>query len=329
MNIRRHAVALLSTALLITTAACGEQASGSGENYPDGPVTITAPSEPGSGFDGAVRAVAEVMKKEGIVDAPMTVQNRPGGLSTTYLKAMVEQYEGDDDKLSVVSMSTVLLHLEERSKYGLDDVKMLSSLMSEYFMVVTAGSAPYDDLDAVFAELKKDPAAFPVAAQLEDSLVFILLAMEAGVDPSKIKFVTYEGGGEQATAVLNGDVKVAVAGISEFVGLVKSGDLKGLGVVSEEPVGDLDVPTSFQQGYKTTLANWRGLYGPPGMPGYAVEYWEGALKRMTESKSWAEVAKRNQWTTTFKTGDELKALIDETYQQVEQAKEGLGRPIIP
>lgn len=323
--------AVVAAGLLLTTAACANNAAGNdaGRNYPAGPVTLTAPSDPGSGFDLALRTVAEVAKKEAIVKSPLTVQNRPGGLTTTWEKAMVTQHKGADDQISIVSMSTILLDVEERSEYGLGDVTLLGSLMQENFAIVADDESSYEDMDAVFEALKEDPGSVKVASQAEDTLAFALLAQEAGVDASEVTFVMYEGGAEQATGVMNGDADIAVAGVGEFVGLMSSGDLKGLAVIGEDPVAGVDVPTSAELGYKTEFANWRALIGPPDMPDYAVAYWQDAIERITSSESWAEVAGRNHWTTTFKTGAELQELVDTTNQQITDAENDLGRTIIP
>jgi putative tricarboxylic transport membrane protein len=323
--------AVVAAGLLLTAAACADDAAGNdaGDDYPSGPVTLTAPSDPGSGFDLALRTVAEVAKKEGIVTSPLTVQNRPGGLSTTWEKAMITQHAGADDQISIASLSTILLDVEERSEHTLDEVTLLGSLMQENFAIVADDESSYEDLDAVLEALKQDPSSVKVASQLEDTLAFALLAQEAGVDASDVTFVMYEGGAEQATGVMNGDVDIAVAGVSEFVGLLASGDLKGLAVIGEDPVDGVDVPTSAELGYETEFANWRALFGPPDMPDYAVEYWQDAIEQITTSESWAEVAERNHWTTTFKTGAELQELVDTTTQQITDAENDLGRTIIP
>ncbi|MFE4002507.1 tripartite tricarboxylate transporter substrate-binding protein [Nocardioides sp. YIM B13467] len=276
-----------------------------------------------------MRTVAEVAKTGSIVDAPLTVQNRPGGLTTTWEKTMITQHKGDDDQISVASLSTVLLDVEERSEYTLDDVTLLGGLVQENFAIVAAGDSQYQDLDAVMAALKKDPKSVKVASQLEDTLAFALLAEEAGVDASKVTFVSYEGGGEQATGVMNSDVDIAVAGVSEFVGLMQSGDLKGLAVIGKDAAPGLDVPTTADLGYETEFANWRALIGPPDMPAYAVDYWEDAIGKITSSDSWKKVAERNNWTTTYRTGDELQTLVDDTYKQITAAEDDLGRTIIP
>ena len=323
--------AAVTAGLLLTTAACayGEDGKDAGADYPSGPVTLTAPSDPGSGFDMTLRTVAEVAKKEGIVDSPLTVQNRPGGLTTTWEKALITQHEGADDQLSVASLSTILLDVEGRSEHTLEEVTLLGSLMQENFAIVADDESPYADLDAVLEALKEDPTSVKVASQLEDTLAFALLAQEAGVDASDVTFVMYEGGGEQATGVMNGDVDVAIAGVSEFVGLMSSGDLKGLAVIGDDPVDGVDIPTSAELGYETDFANWRAIVGPPNMPDYAVEYWQDAIEQITSSKSWAQIAERNHWTTTFKTGADLQELVETTTQQITDAEDDLGRTIIP
>lgn len=321
--------AVAAAGLLAVTTACSESSAGSADSYPSGPITLTAPSDPGSGFDLTLRTVAEVLDKQGSVDAPLTVQNRPGGLTTTWEKTMITQHEGADDQLSVASLSTILLDVEERSEYTLDDVTLLASLMQENFAIVASAESQYEDLDAVMEALREDPRSVKVASQLEDTLAFALLAAEAGVEASEVTFVFYEGGGEQATGVLNGDVDIAVAGASEFIGLMESGDLKGLAVVGEEPIEGLEVPASAELGYETEFANWRAIVGPPDMPEYAVDYWTDTLEEMTSSEAWAEVAQRHDWTTTFRTGEELQQLVDDTYQQIEDAEENLGRKILP
>lgn len=322
---------VLSVGLLAATSACSGRAGGesSGDGYPSGAITLTAPTEPGSGFDLTLRTVAKVAKEEGIVEAPLTVQNRPGGMTTTWEQALIRKHKGDDDQLSVVSLATIVLDVEGRSDHTLHDVTLLGSLMQENFAIVADDDSDYKDLDSVLSALKKDPKSVKVASQLEDTLAFALLAQEAGVDTGEVGFVTYEGGGEQASGVMNGDVDIAIAGVSEFIGLMESGDLQGLAVIGKDPIAGLDVPTSADLGYKTEFANWRAIIGPPDMPDYAVDYWKSAIEKITASGSWASIAKRNHWTTKFLTGRELEDLVDTTTEQITTAEDELGRKIIP
>src|SRR5687768_11574419 len=99
--------ALLVSTLLLGASACGSGGSSggssSGGNYPSGPIEIIAPADPGSGFDTMARAIAEAGKSEDLVDAPMTVQNRPGGLGVSAVTAMVENAKGKDNQIQIGS----------------------------------------------------------------------------------------------------------------------------------------------------------------------------------------------------------------------------------
>lgn len=299
-------------------ALAGCQDTEPAARYPTVPVTMTAGANPGSGFDLTIRAVVDALQ-EGIVDVPLPVQNRPGGSGADFLATMVEQYKGADDQISVTSLAMMTNELGGKSKYGYGDVTMIARLMTEYFVVVTGPDSPFKNLDDVMTVIKSDPAGVAVGAAHDDEAPFDLLVSAAGGDPSSVRYVTQEGGGDQSAALLNGDISVAIGGVSEFIGQLKSKGLKALGVLAENRLPGLDVPTAREQGLEVTLANWRGLYGPPEMPTSAVEYWQKALGQMVETPTWKQIAERSQFTTTFMVGDEFQAFLAKTQADVKAA----------
>lgn len=321
--------ALLTAALAVSLslAGCSEDTgAGNAENYPSGPINMSAGAEPGSGFDLTMRTLVEVLQTEEIVDVPMPIENRPGAASAVWTAQMAERHSGADDQVSVTSLVMMTNSARGQSDYNYDDVTMIARLMSEYFVVVASADSKYQDLASVLDAVVADPGAVPVGAASDDQLPFALLVDAAGGDASQINFVAYEGGGEQSTALLSGDIQVAIAGTSEFLPLIESGELKALTVIGEERLEGLpDVPTAVEEGYDVTLSNWRGIYGPPEMPDYAVEYWQGALEDAVESESWTDAAEKNQWVTTFMVGDELDTYLAETNQQVTDAFERIGQ----
>jgi putative tricarboxylic transport membrane protein len=314
--------------MLAALAACGDDggsssdASSNGEDYPSGPIDVIAPADPGSGFDTTARAVSETLEQEELIDVPLPVTNRSGGLGVAALHAMVEQMEGDDSAIQIGSLNFNHSAATGAIKYDTEDVTMLAQLMVEHFAVVAAPDAAYDDLDGLFAAME-DAEDLAIGAQVEDAMAFGLLAQEAGLDPSAINFIAYEGGGEQTTALLNGDVQAALGGYGEFKPLLDAGELKGLAVLAEEPVEGVDLQTSVEQGYDVTIGNWRGVYGPPGMPEYAVDFWTETLEKMVATPTWDQIAERNLWTTEFRTGQELADYLAETQEAVDQGVEAL------
>lgn len=310
--------ALLAAALLLTGCQESEQPPAA-PAYPSGPVTMTAGANPGSGFDITIRAVVDALEKEGIVDVPLPVENRPGNIGADFLATMVDQYRGRDDQVSVTSLSMMMNEFRGISEYGYRDVTMIARLMTEYYIVVTAPGAPYRNLSDLLDAVRADPAGVSVGAATDDQAPFDLLVSAAGADPASINYVSFEGGAEQSAALAGGEIDVAVTGVSEVVEAVTSGTLRPLGVLSEERLPGLDTPTAREQGFDVTLSNWRGLYGPPGMPQVAVEYWQSALGRMVDTSTWKQIADRNQFTTTFMIGDEFQNFLAETQADLDAA----------
>jgi putative tricarboxylic transport membrane protein len=325
LKIKSAIGAMLAASLLLTSCQGADQASSGGEGYPSGPVTMTAGANPGSGFDITIRSVVEALQKEKIVEVPLPVQNRPGAIGAVFLATMVEKYRGDDDQVSVTSLAMMMNELRGMSEYGYDDVTMIARLITEYYVVVTGPESPFANLGDVMAAIKADPGSVAVGAATDDQAPFDLLVAAAGGDPAAINYVSFEGGGDQTTALLNGDIGVAIGGLSEFTSLITSDALTALGVLSEERLPGVDVPTAREQGLDVTLSNWRGLYGPPEMPDFALTYWQNALGEMVESAAWKEIAERNQFTTTFMIGDEFQTFLAETQADLKAALEEAGQ----
>lgn len=303
---------------LILTGHQGSVPAAHAEAYPSGPVVMTAGANPGSGFDITIRSVVDALQKEHIVDVPLPVENRPGTSGADLLATMVEQYRGNDDQVSVTSLSMMMNELRGRSKYGYHDVTMLAGLMTENFVVVTRPDSPFNDLNGVMTAIKSDPSLV-VGAATDDEAPFDLLVSAAGGHPSTINYVPFEGGGDQIEALRRGDINVAIGGVSEFIDLLKSGDLQALGVLAENRLPGLDAPTAREQGLDVTLSNWRGLYGPPDMSPAAVGYWQRVLGQMVQTPTWNQIAERNQFTTTFMVGDEFATFLGKTQADVQTA----------
>jgi putative tricarboxylic transport membrane protein len=321
-------------ALLVVTAlglaACGDTDNGSGEgggeNYPSGTINMGVGADPGSGFDLTMRTLVQVLQEEELVEASMPIENHPGAASAVWTSQMVEQFAGADDQVSVTSLVMMTNFHRGQSEYNVDDVTMIARLLTEYFTVVSSADSGYPDLQSVLDAIEEDPGSVPVGAASDDQLPFALLVEAAGGDPSQINFVAYDGGGQQSNALLSGDIAVAIAGTSEFLPLIESGELNALTVIAEEPLEGLpDVPTSVELGYDVTLSNWRGIYGPPEMPDYAVEYWQEVLAQAVETDSWEEAADQNEWVTTYMVDQELEEYLNETDEQVADAFETIGQ----
>ena len=61
-----------------------------------------------------------------------------------------------------------------------------------------------------------------------------MIAREVGVDPAKINYVAFRGGGEAIAAILGGNVTVGGSGYSEFAEYIKTGKMRAIAVTSAD-----------------------------------------------------------------------------------------------
>jgi putative tricarboxylic transport membrane protein len=61
------------------------------------------------------------------------------------------------------------------------------------------------------------------------------------------------------------------------------------------------------------------------MPDFAVAYWQKVLGEMVKSPTWKQISERNQFTTTFMTGDEFAAFLAKTQADVKAALQEAGQ----
>jgi putative tricarboxylic transport membrane protein len=140
-----------------------------------------------------------------------------------------------------------------------------------------------------------------------------MIARETGVDPARINYVPFRGGGEAVAAILGGNVTVGGSGYSEFAQYIESGKMRAVGVTAPARVKGLDVPTLKEQGINVEIGNWRGVYAAPGItPEQRKALTEMVLKAM-KSKAWAESLDKNGWTSAVLAGPEFEAFVERDF----------------
>ena len=97
-------------------------------------------------------------------------------------------------------------------------------------------ASPIQTMDDLVAALKADPGAVSWAggsAGGADHITAGLIAKAVGVDPTKVNYIAFSGGGEALAAILGGQVTVGVSGYGEFASQVEAGELRLLAVSGE------------------------------------------------------------------------------------------------
>lgn len=274
--------------------------------YPEDPIEIIAPANPGGGWDTLARTIQVSLETEKIVPQPLSVTNKPGGGGAVGLAYMVNQ-KGTNNTLVVYSPPLIILNINgtfEGKSYK--DLTPLAKLITDYQVIVVKADSPYKTLEDLLQAMRADPRAIKFAGVSSpgsmDHVAFAKIAKTAGIDPKQLEYIAFAGGGEATTALLGGNVAFLSTGIGESVAQLEAGTIRALAITAPERLQtDLlkDVPTVKESGYDMTYEIWRGVFGPADMSPEAKAYWEATLKKMVESPTWkAQLVKLN-WRDAY------------------------------
>lgn len=307
-------LALLIAPVLIFASGDKEK----GAKYPPRTMEFIAPAGAGGGWDLTIRTVAKTLQDTKLVSVAMPITNKPGGGGGVNL-AYMQTKKGNDNLISVYSPPLILINLNGSSPYSYRNTTPVAGLITDYGAFVVAKNSKYTTIAQVMEDLKKNPASVIIggtsSAGSMDHIQFLIMARAAGVkELKKIQYVAFQDGTGPAQ-VLGGHVTLLTTGLGDVRGLLQSGDLRGLAQTGPDRVeADIlkDIPTCREQGINEVFRNWRGLFGPPEMPEYAITYWRKALGDMVKTPAWDAACRQNGWSKNYMDAPDFKAFLDKT-----------------
>ena len=268
-------------------------------------LTIMAPAGPGGGWDQTARSMQQALTEAGLA-SNVQVTNVPGAGGTIGIAQFVNNSKGDPKNLIVGGYVMVGAIIANQSPVTLADVTPIARLTGEYEGIVVPASSDIKTIGELVDKLKADPGAVSWAggsAGGVDHIVVGQIAVAAGVDPTKINYVAYAGGGEALAAILGGQVTAGVSGLGEWKGQIDSGDLRLLAVSGPEKVAGFDAPTLKESGLDVDVQNWRMVAAAPGLSDADKADVVATIETMAKSDAWKAMLAQKGWQDSFLAGD--------------------------
>ncbi|WP_347268622.1 tripartite tricarboxylate transporter substrate binding protein [Paracoccus sp. (in: a-proteobacteria)] len=288
--------------------------------------TIIAPANPGGGWDQTARTMQTVLQEEGISKS-VQVQNVPGAGGTIGLAQFSSQNKGNPDALIVGGYVMVGAIETNKSPVSLKDVTPIARLTGEYEAIVVPAASPIKDIQGLIEALKADPGAVSWAggsAGGTDHIAVGLIAKAAGVDPTKINYIAYSGGGEALAAILGNQVTAGISGLGEFESQVKAGTLRLLATTAPERIEGVDAPTLKEAGLDVELQNWRMVAAAPGLSDEQKAKVTADIEKMAASDAWKKQLADKGWADTFLAGPAFDAQLAEDISATQSILKDIG-----
>ncbi len=319
----------LAAGIVMAATGCGVTGSSSSEGKAAGPITdmrIMVPNTAGGGYDTTARVAAKVMEDTDIASG-IEVFNLAGAGGTVGLSRTVNE-KGNGDLSMLMGLGVVGASYTNDTTASFEDTTPLARLIEEPGAIMVPKNSPYKTIDDLVAAWKKNPGKMAVGGGSSpggpDHLLPMRLAETVGIDPNKVNYVSYDGGGDMLPDILGNRLGFAASGAGEFLDQIKTGEIRVLATSGEERLAGVDAPTLQESGIDLIFTNWRGIVAPPGITDERKAELIAALEKMHATDEWQEALKQNQWEDAFMTGDEFAGFITEQDQRVEDVLTKLG-----
>ena len=282
------------------------------------------PANPGGGWDQTGRQLAAAMQSAKLVSS-VQFDNKGGAGGTIGLAQFINSAKGDPNSIMIGGMVMVGAIYLENSPVNLTMVPPLARLTGEYEIIVVPASSPHKNMADLVKAFKANPGGISWgggSAGGTDHILVGLIAKATGVDPTKINYVPFKGGGEAIAAIIGGHVTAGVSGIGEFAEQIKGGRMRALAVSSPKKIEGY--PTLREQAIDVELSNWRGTFGAPGITTQQRDALIKINQGATESAAWKTTLEKLGWSPIFLTGDAFKKFIDEDTKRIAGIIDSLG-----
>ncbi len=148
----------------------------------------------------------------------------------------------------------------------------------------------------------------------DDHLAILMLEQAAGV---KFRIVHFDGGPQQLTATLGGQVDVSFDNVGVITSKIRGGVVRALAVLDRERSKFLpELPTAPELGYPTVISSsTRGVMGPRGVPAPVVRKIQEVFLETMKTPEHVEKMDKVALTIKAMVGEEYARYFREMHER--------------
>ena len=277
-TIRRCMVTALAIMLALAAGSIAALAqSDPAKDYPSKPIRIVVGFGPGGGNDIFARLIGHKLSER--LGQPVLVENKPGAgaiVATEYVaKAAPDGYTLLVGATGAMTINPAVYN--KLSYVTLRDFTPISMIASFPLLVTVNANAPVRTLQELVAYTKANPGkANYASSSAAFQLATEMLKLKTG---APLEHIAYKSSGEMLTAVVSGEVLVALADSPPVSGHLQAGRVRVLAVTSSQRLAEYpEVPTMAEAGVADLdVRLWSGLFAPSATPPGVVQKLEKEL----------------------------------------------------
>lgn len=275
--------ALIGVGILATTPAT--QAA-----WPERPVTIIIPWSAGGGTDATGRIVASMLEKE--FGQPFPVVNRTGGGGVVGHTAIANA-AADGYTIGVITTELSMYKWQGLTDISYRDVTPIYQYNSDAPGLLVRADSPHKNAKDLLDAIRANPGKLKASGANQGGLLHLAMVgmlKSAGIDPMSVTWIPSQGGAQGLALLTSSGSDFATNNIADARALIGADKVRPLATMdTKRKPGFDDVPTLEEAtGLNWTIANWRGIGGPKGIPQEVIDALVPAIEKICRSQEFGE-----------------------------------------
>ncbi len=299
----------------VSSAEGSSQEAEASLDYPKQNITFIVPYAAGGGTDISARILQTYAEQE--LGVKLTIVNKPGGGGEL---GFTEIAKANPDGYTIGYLNTpsaVTAYLDRDVQYDFDNsFEYICTQTLTPRLIAVQKDSQFDTIESFIEYAKAHPGELTVANTGIGGFAHVTtLALEqtAGITLTSVPF---DGGSEALTALMGKQVDVAPLSFGEAKSAAENGEIKVLGLYTEEPSDTFPGVQTFREaGYDIVMVGIQPIVAPKGTPKEIVDFLSQTFEKVFANEEYIAKMDEAGNIPTYMNGADTEAFIKDSLEQ--------------
>ena len=316
---RRH---LAGLAAGFTLAAAGTAHAA----WPERPITLIVPWGAGGGTDATARIIGSLLEKE--LKQPVNVVNRTGGSGVVGHQAIASAAP-DGYTIGMATVEIGMMHWQGLTALKGSSYTPIALVNADPAGLQVRADSSYKSAKDLVDAIKANPGKLKSSGTGQGGIWHLAIAgmlRSLAVDPAASPWVPSNGAAPGLQDLVAGGIEIVPCSLPEARSLIDAGKVRSLAVMDAKPAALYpNVPTlKAATGSDWTLAAWRGIVAPKGLPKDVSDRLLAALEKVHKSAEFNDFMKQRGFGVAWMPPVEFAAFMEKSSNDLGAVMKAVG-----
>jgi tripartite-type tricarboxylate transporter receptor subunit TctC len=317
--IARRSLAVLAAGLAFAAGAA--QAA-----WPERPITLIVPWGAGGGTDATARIIGSLLEKE--LKQPVNVVNRTGGSGVVGHQAIASS-PADGYTIGMATVEIGMMHWQGLTELKGSSYTPIALVNADPAGLQVRADSPYKTAKELIDAIKANPGKLKSSGTGQGGIWHLAIAgmlQSLKVDPAASPWVPSNGAAPGLQDLVAGGIEIVPCSLPEARSLIDSGKVRSLAIMDAKPAALYpNVPTlKSATGSDWTLAAWRGIVAPKGLPKDIADKLLAAVEKVHKSAEFNDFMKQRGFGVMWAPSAEFAAFMEKSDKDLGAVMKAVG-----